>query len=640
VTESNDVLQPSKEPDWPNLIAGLTGPKKREAGQWLVDYLLATSEHAALSKTIKVHAKLAGHTESTLNEARNALGIQSFSNQRPDKLGYWRGGSLWSLELEAQQVTFGGSGYKLRVKGSTKDRGLAARRGKRWGGEGTEGDTTKFALARTDEERMAVVEEALQHIWNGQAQQSDLDELAADRREMALYYCGLGWRVMRVHGLVLGPDRKLICSCHLGSDCKDTGKHPVDGMFQFKATSDQDVVNRWWDAYPEANIGLAMGRGMIVVDLDVPKKNDKNPVSGIDVWNDIVALNSPIPQTLTARTGSGGKHLYYSEPLWRKTGNAKKGTALEGSKKIDLKGWGGFVVAPPSLHYTGKPYRWETLQERIQMADWFYERPAKLVVTPKRHTEKVVLPKNLQQARQRVTNKGDEDEGLSSAVLKKFDELWMDVDRQAVLPQRTDQLIRRGNSDEDDQSRIIFSIVVPAARARFHPLKLFDLLCDPFNVGGKGLRSRLKTRGGEAGLDWFLLNWKNAQLVRAEEYLAVEELGREVDRYDWSKTMTFADKNGEIKRVQGPKVKKVLETAISIGLERTSISPMVGRDQVFDRTEIRQITVRKAMIALAEHGWWTPEVPRVKGKGSQAWVLNFNFDPTRREETMTLRGDE
>ena len=52
-------------------------------------------------------------------------------------------------------------------------------------------------------------------------------------------------------------------------------------------------------------------------------------------------------------TGGGGWHLYYRHP------GGPTLPALPGAAGIDIKGDGGYVAAPPSVHPgTGQPYRW------------------------------------------------------------------------------------------------------------------------------------------------------------------------------------------------------------------------------------------------------------------------------------------
>ena len=126
--------------------------------------------------------------------------------------------------------------------------------------------------------------------------------------------------------------------------CELRGKRPavIDGQrirWTEQATDDLETVRAWWQAMPDANVGLVTGwpGPGVVIDIDKPEL-----MTAVD-W----------PETLTAKTGSGGFHLYYQprETLSNKTGNLPKG--------IDVRGCGtGYVIAPPSMHASGQPYEW------------------------------------------------------------------------------------------------------------------------------------------------------------------------------------------------------------------------------------------------------------------------------------------
>lgn len=108
-------------------------------------------------------------------------------------------------------------------------------------------------------------------------------------------------------------------------------------------------IGRWWsDTYPSANIGLVCGRvsGLVVVDFDGAVAD---PVSFLD--ENGLPSSCPI-----AQTGGGGFHCYFSHP----GGNVENGVRvgeIEGVK-IDIRGDGGYVVAPPSRHGSGRRYVW------------------------------------------------------------------------------------------------------------------------------------------------------------------------------------------------------------------------------------------------------------------------------------------
>jgi hypothetical protein len=64
------------------------------------------------------------------------------------------------------------------------------------------------------------------------------------------------------------------------------------------------------------------------------------------------AVHGPLPATVEAATGGGGRHLYYAHPG---TTVANRVAVRPG---IDVRGDGGCVVAPPSVHPSGRRYAW------------------------------------------------------------------------------------------------------------------------------------------------------------------------------------------------------------------------------------------------------------------------------------------
>jgi hypothetical protein len=106
---------------------------------------------------------------------------------------------------------------------------------------------------------------------------------------------------------------------------------------------------------------LAGVSGVYVVDIDVAAKGEKRP--GIELWQQLIRVHGE-PETLTARTGSGGLHLYFkldSPGLKRKRNfqNAKVDKKVFG---IDGRGVGGVVFAPPTSYVNARgelaTYEW------------------------------------------------------------------------------------------------------------------------------------------------------------------------------------------------------------------------------------------------------------------------------------------
>lgn len=125
--------------------------------------------------------------------------------------------------------------------------------------------------------------------------------------------------------------------------CPTPGKHPRLSKWEDKATTDPEQIRTWWRWWPQANIGIAAGKSdLLVLDLDEYKER----FAGVDL------LTAADENTVTVGTGSGGRHLWYTMPDGARYGN-ETGELPDG---IDIRGHGGLVVAPPSLHPSGRRY--------------------------------------------------------------------------------------------------------------------------------------------------------------------------------------------------------------------------------------------------------------------------------------------
>lgn len=128
------------------------------------------------------------------------------------------------------------------------------------------------------------------------------------------------------------------------------GKVPVVKNGLNDATTDRRTIVEWWTRRPESNLGLTTGTaaGIWVLDLDTHSAAE-NGLESIDV---LEAEHGPLPDTMIVRTGTGGLHLYWSMP---------EGVEIRNRQKVrpgvDVRGQGGYVVVPPSIHpETGVAY--------------------------------------------------------------------------------------------------------------------------------------------------------------------------------------------------------------------------------------------------------------------------------------------
>ena len=164
------------------------------------------------------------------------------------------------------------------------------------------------------------------------------------QKSQALAYAGVGLPVIPLHTIVEGR-----CSCG-GVDCTRPGKHPRTTHGVKDATTDRNQIQDWWGEWLNANIGLAPGRERDLLVLDIDPRHGGNKR-----LRRLKRQLGALPETVTAKTGGGGLHLFFKHPSFK----VRKDTAgkLLG-RGIDVLCDGCIVVAPPSLHASGRRYVW------------------------------------------------------------------------------------------------------------------------------------------------------------------------------------------------------------------------------------------------------------------------------------------
>lgn len=143
---------------------------------------------------------------------------------------------------------------------------------------------------------------------------------------------------------------------------EEKGKRPKTRNGFKDATTDAAQVKAWWQQWPNANIGIATGKrsgGIFVIDLDIDE--DKG-IDGYHTLEDWQRENGKFPETWTAITGRGGYHLYFHSNSEIKN----RAGIIDG---VDVRGDGGYVVAPPSIHSNGNRYEWEYDPEGFDLAE-------------------------------------------------------------------------------------------------------------------------------------------------------------------------------------------------------------------------------------------------------------------------------
>lgn len=120
--------------------------------------------------------------------------------------------------------------------------------------------------------------------------------------------------------------------------CEPGGKRPLVSWKDYQdRLPTADEVDHWWSQWPNANVGLILGRGMFAVDIDSFEGRENLERAGVKLPDD-----API-----SATGKGA-HVFLSGTCGDRVGLVKG---------VDIRGV-GYVVAPPSVHPSGRIYTW------------------------------------------------------------------------------------------------------------------------------------------------------------------------------------------------------------------------------------------------------------------------------------------
>lgn len=183
-----------------------------------------------------------------------------------------------------------------------------------------------------------------------------------DMQRAALWYAQRNVFVFPVHEPVIQNGACVGCACEpyrhseqckrnhprlylaKGEQCANPGKCPRV-RWREKSTVDPEQIKHWWAMFPTANIGIDCGKsGLLVFDADTYKQ--------VGDLSDLLTSNDR--ETVTVITGGGGEHFFYNRQ-GKNYGNSTRGLP----PGIDIRGVGGYVVAAPSLHKSGRRYQYE-----------------------------------------------------------------------------------------------------------------------------------------------------------------------------------------------------------------------------------------------------------------------------------------
>lgn len=178
--------------------------------------------------------------------------------------------------------------------------------------------------------------------------------------EQAVEYARQGWSVFPV---------------------EPSGKKPMV-KWTDESSSDPEQVRQMWDLCPNANIGIDCGKsGLVVIDID--------DLDAVRVLAEKFGFDPSADETAVARTGRGGLHIYY-----RAGAESVRNSASKVADHVDVRGDGGYVVAPPSGHESGNSYEWvrrvepKPIPESMVKVFNYREEPKRVELPPERAHEK------------------------------------------------------------------------------------------------------------------------------------------------------------------------------------------------------------------------------------------------------------
>ncbi len=196
--------------------------------------------------------------------------------------------------------------------------------------------------------------------------------MTTEKARAATWYADeLGWPVLPLHNIENGA-----CTCKR-AECGSPGKHPRSPHGLKDASTEAGQITSWWGRWPEANVGVVTGAtaGIVAIDVDTRHGGDNSLA-------ELVRVHGELPATVEALTGGGGRHLVFKHPggTVRNRSNLRPG--------IDVRGDGGYVVAPPSDQATGGSYHWREGRAPFdirpaELPTWLHA----LVVSPARHLQ-------------------------------------------------------------------------------------------------------------------------------------------------------------------------------------------------------------------------------------------------------------
>jgi hypothetical protein len=133
--------------------------------------------------------------------------------------------------------------------------------------------------------------------------------------------------------------------------CRWHSKQPLINDNLARATTDPNIINGWWGAKGAYNIAIATGAASGIWVLDVDGADGERTLARLEIGH------GRLPPTVEVATGNG-RHLYWRWPSDGADGGIRNTQCRDDIPGLDVRGDGGYVLAPPSVHPSGRDYQW------------------------------------------------------------------------------------------------------------------------------------------------------------------------------------------------------------------------------------------------------------------------------------------
>jgi hypothetical protein len=151
--------------------------------------------------------------------------------------------------------------------------------------------------------------------------------------------------------------------------CSPRAKTPATVHGVKDATTNLDTIREWWQAVPDYNVAVATGSPSSIFVVDLDSLDAEAELRGLELKHGNLPCSVEV---ITAR----GRHIYFKMPA-----SSVRNSAGKIAPGIDVRGEGGYVLVPPSIHPSGRPYCWsvDTVSTFADPPEWLL---AKIAAAP------------------------------------------------------------------------------------------------------------------------------------------------------------------------------------------------------------------------------------------------------------------